>query len=99
MRAKLAELQTIYSEREPYIYVQKLGAENLIVFDSVFIELLMLAFDTDCIAEMSEFEFELLSNFVAFEDGTYDDSIVQALDNWLVNTVHEIDNPTIEECN
>jgi hypothetical protein len=99
MRALIPELQTIYSEREPYIYVQKLGADNLIVFDSVFIDLLMLAFDTDCIAEMSEFEFELLNNFVAYEDGTYSDSVVQALDVWLVNLVHDIDNPTIEECN
>lgn len=96
--ASIAELQTIYSERDPYVEEVRLDNAGLVVFDSVFIDLVVQGFTTDCVQEMSEDELDLLYKFIEYEDGLYDDKYVQALDVWLVNLVNGVDNPVIEGC-
>ena len=98
IRANLDELVIIYSEREPYVIEQRLGDASLIVFDEVFISLVLLAFDTNCLDQMGEYELELFNNLIAYEDGTYSDNFVIALDKWLANLVNNIVNPKIEGC-
>lgn len=96
--ATIEELQTIYSERDPYSEETRLDNAGLVVFDPLYIDLVVKAFDTDCVAEMSEDELDLLYKFIDYENGTYDDKYVQALDVWLVNMANNIENPTIEGC-
>lgn len=97
-RASIPELQEYYSERDPYIEETRLENAGLVVFDPIYIDLVIKAFDTDCVAEMSEDELDLLYRFIDFENGTYDDKYVQALDVWLVNLVNNVENPTIQGC-
>ncbi|MGE4396056.1 MAG: hypothetical protein AB7D34_01225 [Sulfurimonas sp.] len=98
IRATIADLQIIYSERDPYSEETRLDNAGLVVFDPIFIELVILAFSTDCVAQMSEDEIDLLYKFIDYENGTYDDKYVQALDIWLSNLVNSIENPTLEGC-
>lgn len=97
--ASITELLTIYSEREPFVIEQRLGDASVIIFNSVFIDLVNKAFDTNCLNEMGEYELELFNNFINYEDGTYTDDYVIALDQWFANLVNSVENPTIEGCN
>ena len=98
IHASMEELQEIYSERAPYIIEQRLGNPELIVFDSVFINLVLDSFMSGCVNAFSEDELDLLYNFIDFEDGTYSDVSVIALDVWLANLANSIENPKIEGC-
>ena len=96
--ASIDELQTIYSERDPYVEETRLDNAGLVIFDDVFINLVIIGFSTNCLNEMSEDELDLLYKFIDYEDGTYTDKYVIALDVWLVNLVNGIENPIIEGC-
>lgn len=96
--ATLAELLTIYSEREPFVIEHRLGDAALIIFDDVFISLVLLAFSTNCLNQMGETELELFNNFIDYEDGTFSDVNVIALDVWLANLANSVENPKIEGC-
>ena len=98
IEATIAQMQTIYSERDPYVEEVRLDTDGLVVFDQVFIDLVIKGFSTNCVQEMSEDELDLLYKFIEFEDGTYTDKYVEALDVWLVNLVNGIENPVIEGC-
>ena len=98
IKPTLAELQTIYSERDPYVIEQRLGDAELVVFDSVFISLVLLAFSTDCVSQMSEDELDLFYNYIEYENGNYTDTYVMALSVWLANIMNNIQNPKIKEC-
>lgn len=92
-------LKAIYSEREAYVVERRFGNEDgIIIFDQTYIDLLMRAFDTGCMAAMSSDEVKLTDNFVNYEDAIYEDAYVIALDIWLSNLVNEIENKTIGEC-
>lgn len=99
IKATIAQLQTIYSERDPYSEETRLDNAGLVVFDPIFIDLVILAFSTDCVAQMSEDELDLLYKFIDYENAIYDDKYVQALDIWLTNITNSVENPTIQGCN
>ncbi len=94
----LADAQTVYSERDPYVEESRLDDASKVIFDDTFIDLLIKGFTTDCINEMSEDEQALLFEFIDYEDGLYTDKYVIALDSWLINMVNGVDNPKIEGC-
>lgn len=98
VRADIAELQEIYSERDPYIEEVRLDNSGVVIFDSVFINLLRKGLATNCISDMSSDELDFLYEFIAYENGTYEDKYVIALDQWLINLVNCNPNPVIAGC-
>lgn len=98
MRANLAQLQEIYSERVPYEIEQKSDNSELIIFSLVFTDLFEIALESGCVTKMSEEELTLFYDFVNYEDGLYDDVYVQALDGWIMNVMNGVENPIIEGC-
>lgn len=98
IRATNYELITIYSEREPYVIEKRLGNSNLVVFDDVFMSLILFAFETDCLSEMGERELNLFTSFIDYQDGLFSDVYSIVLDLWLSNLVNNIENPKIEGC-
>ena len=95
---QLAEAQTVYSERSPYVEVPTLQNSTQVIFDQVFIDLYRKALSTDCVDDMSEWELQFLYEFIDYQNGIYDDKFVQALDLWTMNELNCIPNPTIGQC-
>jgi hypothetical protein len=91
-------LQGIYSERDPYIEEVRLDTAGKVIFDPIFINLVRKGFSTDCISDMSEDEQQFLFEFIDYQDGTYTDKYVIALDQWLMNIINCVPNPTINGC-
>jgi len=92
------QLQGVYSERDPYIEEVRLDDAGIVIFDETFIGLLRKGFSTNCVIDMSEDEQQLLFEFIDYQNGTYDDKYVTALDQWLVNLVNCTPNPVIAGC-
>ena len=98
VRADNTELQGIYSERDPFIEEARLDDAGVVIFDGRFIDLLRKGLSTNCISDMSSNETELLYEFIDYQNGTYEDKYVVALDQWLVNIVNCTPNPVIAGC-
>ena len=98
IQATIPELQEIYSERAPYVIEQRLDNDELIIFDEVFIKLVLFSFMSGCVNALSEDELDLLYNFIDYEDGLYTDKASIALDKWFANLANSVENPKIEGC-
>lgn len=80
-------LKTIFSQREPYQIVQRLGSE-VIIFETIFLNNLREALSSGCMIKMSEESFKLTNDYVSYVDGALAETpILKALDSTLVDIV------------
>jgi len=86
-RANLYDLIRIYKSREAYF-----TKDEKTVFYSVFMDILLSSFMSDDVSDFHEEELKFYENFVKYEDSTYSDEFVIALDTWLTNLVNGVAN-------
>jgi len=98
MAVEYNTLQSIYDEKSPYTEMDSFSNSIVVVFKDEFIDKVLIAFDTNCVATMSESEKSFLLRFAEYEDGDFEDSAAETLDIYLSNMVNGIPNIKNEDC-
>lgn len=91
-------LQTLFSERQPYVVQQRLG-EPITIFTDVFIRVLRESFTTGCMVKMSEEEVALVNDLIEYQNtGVNTLEATINLDEWLVKLVNCEELPNTNDC-
>ena len=93
-----------FEENEPYILEHRLDG-TAVIFSKHFIDTVLEALMSGCLAKMNGLEEELFFQWIDYEDqkdfrdiSETNDNILRALDQWMVNLATGKNNPYVNEC-
>ena len=92
MRNLLDSIQSIYSERQPYI-IETRNGEDVYIFTDEFISILDKFFLTGEMIGINNDEYSMVNRFISHENNTLSSSDAIALDKLLVNIINNITPP------